>query len=64
MSQLAAKLVGMGIRPNVAVGIMIDRSVDLMVTILGVLKSGGGVLLTCLRCCSSGPEREGLAVVT
>ena len=47
-NRLAWRLVQLGIKPNVAVGIMIDRSFDLMIAILAVLKSGGGCWWPCL----------------
>lgn len=38
---LAATLAGMGLGPGVTVGIMLDRSFELVVAILGVMRSGG-----------------------
>jgi non-ribosomal peptide synthetase component F len=40
-NQLAHYLVGLGAGPEVLVGICMERSLDLMVAVLGVLKAGG-----------------------
>ena len=40
-NQLANYLISKGIRPNGLVGICIERSIEMMVGILGILKSGG-----------------------
>lgn len=40
-SALAADLQALGVGPDVLVGLSIDRSLDLMVGVLGILKSGG-----------------------
>jgi amino acid adenylation domain-containing protein len=42
--QLAVYLQGLGVRPEVPVGICMERSLDLVVAILGVLKAGGAYL--------------------
>ena len=43
-NQLARGLMARGVRPEVLVGVALDRSLDLVVTILGVLKAGGAYL--------------------
>ncbi|MGB8645080.1 MAG: amino acid adenylation domain-containing protein [Anaerolineae bacterium] len=40
-NQLAHFLVGMGVGPEVRVGIYLDRSVEMLVALLGILKAGG-----------------------
>ncbi|SOD99158.1 non-ribosomal peptide synthetase [Spirosoma fluviale] len=40
-NQLAHYLIGKGVGPDVLVGLFLDRSVDMLVSILGVLKAGG-----------------------
>jgi amino acid adenylation domain-containing protein len=40
-NQLAGYLRGVGVRPETAVGVALERSVDLPVVLLGVLKAGG-----------------------
>ena len=40
-NQLAHRLVALGVGPEVPVGIMIPRSLHLVVALLGVLKAGG-----------------------
>jgi amino acid adenylation domain-containing protein len=39
--QLAAYLTRLGVRPGVLVGVYVERSVEMMVALLGVLKAGG-----------------------
>ncbi len=39
-NQLAHRLIQLGAGPEVVVGVLVDRSVDLLVALLGVLKSG------------------------
>jgi non-ribosomal peptide synthetase component F len=41
VSQLAEHLSAMGVKPGVVVGIMMDRSFDLVVSIMAVFKAGG-----------------------
>lgn len=43
-NQLARHLRGVGVRPGVVVGLCVDRSVDMMVGLLGILKAGGAYL--------------------
>ncbi|APR76993.1 Non-ribosomal peptide synthetase module, pyoverdine [Minicystis rosea] len=40
-NQLAHELVARGVGPNALVGVCLDRSIDMIVAILGVLKAGG-----------------------
>ncbi len=40
-SRLARRLAGRGVRPGVAVGLLVDRSFEMAIGILGVLKAGG-----------------------
>ena len=40
-NQLAHYLIGEGVQPNDLVGICIDRSFDMLIGVLGILKSGG-----------------------
>jgi amino acid adenylation domain-containing protein len=40
-NRLAHHLITLGVGPDVAVGVLLDRSVDLLVGLLGVLKAGG-----------------------
>ena len=40
-NQLAHRLVALGVGPEVPVGVMMERSPDLIVALLGVLKAGG-----------------------
>ena len=41
-NQLANQLVELGVEPGTLVGVCLERAVDLVVALLGVLKSGGG----------------------
>jgi amino acid adenylation domain-containing protein len=43
-NQLARRLQAMGVGPDAPVGVWIDRSPDLIVALLGILKAGGGYL--------------------
>ena len=40
-NQLAHMLIGLGVGPDVPVGVMMERSLDVIVVLLGVLKAGG-----------------------
>ena len=40
-TQLAGHLSGLGVKPGVLVGICVERSLDMMVGLLGILKAGG-----------------------
>ncbi len=40
-NQLASHLSGLGVKPGVLVGICVERSLDMMVGLLGILKAGG-----------------------
>ncbi len=40
-NQLAHHLIGLGVGPDVLVGIFVERSLDMMVALLGILKAGG-----------------------
>jgi amino acid adenylation domain-containing protein len=40
-NQLAHHLIGMGVRPDVKVGIAVERSVEMIVGLLAILKAGG-----------------------
>jgi amino acid adenylation domain-containing protein len=54
-NRLARRLVGLGVGPEVPVGICVDRSVDQFVAVLGVWKAGGAAVpLDALMC---PPER-------
>ncbi|HKN56036.1 MAG TPA: amino acid adenylation domain-containing protein, partial [Amycolatopsis sp.] len=46
---LAARLVRLGVRPEDRVGVLMDRSADLVVAVLAILKSGGAYLPVDLR---------------
>lgn len=41
VNQLAHQLISMGVGPEVPVGVLMDRSLDLVVALLGVLAAGG-----------------------
>ncbi|NOQ25782.1 MAG: amino acid adenylation domain-containing protein, partial [Bacteroidales bacterium] len=43
-NQLARLLRSKGVKPNDIVGLMLDRSVDLIIGVLGIIKSGGAYL--------------------
>ncbi|ABW31352.1 non-ribosomal peptide synthetase [Acaryochloris marina] len=43
-NQLAQKLRSQGVQPDVPVGICVERSIDMLVALLGVLKAGGAYL--------------------
>jgi amino acid adenylation domain-containing protein/FkbH-like protein/non-ribosomal peptide synthase protein (TIGR01720 family) len=43
-NQIAHYLIACGVVPDVLVGLCIDRSIDLVIAILGILKAGGGYL--------------------
>lgn len=43
-NQLAHRLRARGVGPDVIVGVQLARSVDMIVTLLGVLKAGGAYL--------------------
>jgi len=43
-NQLAGLLIERGVKPDTIVGIMMERSVDMIIGILGILKSGGAYL--------------------
>ncbi len=43
-NQLANYLIGEGVKPNMLVGIYIERSLEMIVAILGILKAGGAYL--------------------
>ncbi len=40
-NQLAHMLISLGVGPDVPVGVMMERSLDVIVVLLGVLKAGG-----------------------
>ncbi len=40
-NQLAHRLVALGVGPEVPVGVMVPRCLDMVVALLGVLKAGG-----------------------
>ncbi len=40
-NQLAHRLIELGVGPEVPVGVLMPRSMDLIVALLGVLKAGG-----------------------
>lgn len=41
-NRLAHRLIGVGVKPEVKVGIAMERSIDLIVGLLAILKAGGG----------------------
>ena len=41
VNQLARQLIAMGVGPEVPVGVLMERSLDLIVSLLAVLKAGG-----------------------
>ncbi|MDN6888111.1 condensation domain-containing protein, partial [Variovorax sp. CAN2819] len=43
-NRLAHRLIALGVRPDMRVGIVMERSVEMMVGILGILKAGGAYL--------------------
>ncbi|HKV08164.1 MAG TPA: condensation domain-containing protein, partial [Thermoanaerobaculia bacterium] len=42
--RLASRLCGLGVGPDVAVGVLLERSVEMVVALLGILKAGGAYL--------------------
>ncbi|MGC4088926.1 MAG: amino acid adenylation domain-containing protein [Polyangiaceae bacterium] len=40
-NQLAHRLIGLGVKPDVTVGIAVERSVEMVVGLLGIMKAGG-----------------------
>ena len=40
-NRLARRLMKSGVQPNVLVGVCVDRSIDMVVAVLGILKAGG-----------------------
>ena len=44
-NQLAHRLRALGVRPEVPVGVCMERSAELIVTLLGILKAGGAYVL-------------------
>ena len=42
--ELARHLRSLGVGPNVMVGLYLDRSLDMVVGLMGILKAGGGYL--------------------
>ncbi|HEU0088064.1 MAG TPA: amino acid adenylation domain-containing protein [Pseudonocardiaceae bacterium] len=43
-NRLAGELIGLGVRPEDRVGVLMDRSIDLVVTVLAIVKAGGAYL--------------------
>src|SRR4029453_4723100 len=43
-NQLAHYLIGLGVRPEASVGICVERSLEMIVGLLGILKAGGAYL--------------------
>ena len=40
-NQLAHRLIRLGVGPNVVVGLCLERSLEMIVTLIGILKAGG-----------------------
>lgn len=48
---VAAALTGLGVRRGMVVGVMLERSLDLLVAMLGVFKAGGALTFGCTSFC-------------